>query len=450
MTTVFFDQIHVCDPSSGHDDIASLVVKDGVIADLNTPQKIGSAPKDATIISAEGAVLAPGLVDMRVQSRNPGFAHQESPTSLAKAAAAGGITSMVCLPNTNPVLDNPDSLAVLMNRNTNVGAYKGAYKGNDPEIAPPKITPKIAPKIYAYGAATTGLQDQAMAELGLLAEAGAVGFTNATKPIADSLIMRRIMDYAAMLGKPVIQHAEDLSLARDGEMNESENSTRLGLRGIPAEAEEIMVARDITLARLTGCHYHIAHISTARALDLVRQAKAEGLQVTCDTAPPYFALNDIAVMEYDTRFRLSPPLRSEDDRQAVLAAIADGTIDCIASDHAPQDRDAKLLPFGVAATGASALETLLPLVMGLYHQGLISMLRVFELTASAPAKLLNLEGGSLKIGAAADLVVVAPDRGWQIRGADFHSLSHATPFEGQPVQGKVLSTWVNGQMIYAN
>ncbi len=431
MTNVFFDQIHVCDPSSGFDRIASVLVKDGVIADIGAPQKIGPAPKDAEIIKADQAVLAPGLVDMRVQSRNPGYAHQESPSSLAQAAAAGGITSMVCLPNTNPVLDNPDSLAVLMAKN-HIADQDGS----------------ASPKIYAYGAATTGLDDQAMAELGLLAEAGAVGFTNATKPIADSLIMRRIMDYAAMLDKPVIQHAEDLSLARDGEMNESENSTRLGLRGIPAEAEEIMVARDLALARLTGCRYHVAHISTARAIDLIRQAKADGLSVTCDTAPPYFALNDIAVMSYDTRFRLSPPLRSEEDREAVLAGIADGTIDCIASDHAPQDRDSKLLPFGVAATGASALETLLPLVMGLYHQGVIPLMRVFELTSSVPATLLDLEGGALSVGAAADLVVVAPDRGWQIRGDAFYSLSHSTPFEGQPVQGKVISTWVNGQMIY--
>ena len=431
MTDVFFDQIHVCDPSSGFDRIASVLVKDGVIADIGAPQKIGPAPKDAEIIKADQAVLAPGLVDMRVQSRNPGYAHQESPSSLAQAAAAGGITSMVCLPNTNPVLDNPDSLAVLMAKN-HIADQDGS----------------ASPKIYAYGAATTGLEDQAMAELGLLAEAGAVGFTNATKPIADSLIMRRIMDYAAMLDKPVIQHAEDLSLARDGEMNESENSTRLGLRGIPAEAEEIMVARDLALARLTGCRYHVAHISTARAIDLIRQAKADGLSVTCDTAPPYFALNDIAVMSYDTRFRLSPPLRSEKDREAVLAGIADGTIDCIASDHAPQDRDSKLLPFGVAATGASALETLLPLVIGLYHQGVIPLMRVFELTSSVPATLLDLEGGALSVGAAADLVVVAPDRGWQIRGDAFYSLSHSTPFEGQPVQGKVISTWVNGQMIY--
>ena len=256
------------------------------------------------------------------------------------------------------------------------------------------------------------------------------------------------MDYAAMLDKPVIQHAEDLSLAAGGEMHEGVNSTRLGLKGIPAEAEEIMVARDLSLVRLTGARYHVAPVSCARTVELIRAAKAEGLPVTCDTAPPYFALNDVAVMEYDTRFRLSPPLRSEDDRLAIIAAIADGTIDCIASDHAPQDRDAKLLPFGVAATGSSALETLLPLVLGLYHSGHITLMRAIELMTTAPATLLDLPGGTLTPAAEADLTVMQPDRGWQVRGAQFESLSHSTPFEGQPVQGKTLSTWVNGQMIY--
>ena len=431
MTRVYFDQIHICDPSTGFDDTGCMIINDGVVDAVGSPQDIGSPPSDARIITAENAVITPGLIDIRVQSRTPGHAHKESPASLARAAAAGGITAMVCLPNTDPVLDNPDSLSALTRHDNNGSADAPA-----------------TPRIYAYGAATRGLQDTAMAELGLLAEAGAVGFTNAITPISDSLIMRRIMDYAAMLDKPVIQHAEDLSLAEGGEMHEGENSTRLGLKGIPVEAEEIMVARDLSLARLTGARYHVAHVSCARTVELIRAAKAEGLPVTCDTAPPYFALNDVAVMEYDTRFRLSPPLRSEEDRLAIIAAIADGTIDCIASDHAPQDRDSKLLPFGVAATGSSALETLLPLVLGLYHSGHISLMRAIELTSTAPATLLDLPGGTLAPGAAADLTVMQPDRGWQVRGAAFRSLSHSTPFEGQPVQGKTLSTWVKGQEIY--
>ena len=424
---IWFDKVHLLDPASGIDSPGCLLVEDGVISRLGSAGDMGKPPKDAKIISAEGAVLIPGLVDMRVQSRNPGFAHQESPATLARAAAAGGITSLVCLPNTQPVLDNPDSLAAL-SRQVDAGIP--------------------TPRLYAYGAATQGLEDKAMAELGLLAEAGAVGFTNATGPISDSLMMRRIMDYAAMLDKPVIQHAEDLALSRDGEMHEGETSTRLGLRGIPAEAEEIIIARDITLARMTGVRYHVAHVSTARGVDLIRKAKAEGIAITCDTAPPYFMLNDLAVMDYDTRFQLSPPLREESDRQAILAGIADGTIDCIASDHAPLDRDAKLLPFGQAAAGASGLETLLPMVRWLAREGYVSLSRAVEMVTAAPATLLDLPGGSLTPGAAADLCLFAPDRGWQVRGENFCSLSHNTPFEGQPVEGKVLSTWVDGVMIY--
>ena len=428
MTKTVFDTIRMLDPASGFDDIGTMIVEDGVIAAIDTPQKIGAIPSDAKIITSERGVLTPGIVDMRVQSRNPGDAHKESLTSLGLAAAAGGITSMICLPNTNPVLDNPDNLSAF--------------------VRPAAHDDVPRPHLYAYGAATQALDNTAMAELGLMAEAGAVGFTNGILPIADSLIMRRIMDYAAMLDKPIIQHAEDISLSADGEMHEGENSTRLGLRGIPPEAEEIMIARDLSLVRLTGVRYHVAHISTKRGVDLIRAAKKEGLAVTCDTAPPYYMLNDVACMEYDTRFRLSPPLRSEEDRQAILAGIEDGTIDVIASDHAPQDRDAKLLPFGVAAVGSSALETLLPMVMALYHQGRISLMRCIEMMSTTPALLMDIPGGTLAPGSSADVILIDPNRSWQVRGAEFKSLSHATPFEGQPVEGKVLSTWINGVMIF--
>ena len=429
MTKTFFDKIHVIDPASGRDGVASMLVENGLITAIDTPQKMGTPPSDADVITAQGACLAPGLVDMRVQSRYPGNAYQESPTSLARAALAGGITSLICLPNTDPVLDNPDSLRAL--------------------ITPPAHQQNPAPHIFAYGAATKNLEDQAMAELGLLAEAGAVGFTNATIPISDSLVMRRILDYAAMLDKPVIQHAEDLSLSKEGEMHEGENSTRLGLRGIPAEAEEIIIARDLSLVRLTGARYHVAHVSVARSVDLIRSAKAEGLPVTCDTAPPYFMLNDLAVMQYDTRFRLSPPLREEADRNAILDGIADGTIDVIASDHAPQDRDSKLLPFGVAAVGSSALETLLPMILNLYHQGTISLIRAIEIASTTPAALLNIPAGTLAPNAPADFIIFDPNQPWQIRGAEFNSLSTATPFEGQPVQGKILATWIAGNKVYS-
>ena len=435
MTKTVFDKIHVCDPKSGFDGIATVIVENGVITALDTPQKIGALPADGDYTSGNSSIagdvmLVPGLVDIRVQSRFPGHQYQETPSSLASAAAAGGITSLVCLPNTDPVLDNPDGLQAL------------TRWGFDGEANP------LAPRFYAYGAATKGLADKAMAELGLLAEAGAVGFTNGIKPITDSLMMHRVMNYAAMFGKPIIQHAEDVSLAAGGEMNEGEMSTRLGLKGIPPEAEEIMIARDLSIARMTGAQYHVAHISTGRGIELIRRAKNAGMAVSCDTAAPYFALNDLAVEGYDTRFCLSPPLRGEDDRQAVLAGLIDGTIDCIASDHAPQGRDAKLLPFGLAASGSSALETLLPLTLGLYHGGHLSLLRALELISASPAQLLDLPCGALGVGLAADMAIINPDAGGQIRGGSFHSLSHSTPFEGHPIQGKVLSTWVGGEMIF--
>ena len=416
--------VRLCDPASERDEIGWLRIKDGVIAEIGEGKPAKTKSKE--LLDGKGAVLAPGLIDMRVQSRNPGHAHQESRDSLAQAAAAGGITSLVCLPNTQPVLDNPDSLTALTEDNSDT-----------------------KPRLYAYGAATQGLKDTAMAEIGLLAEAGAVGFTNGTISISNSLIMRRIMDYSSMLGKPVIQHAEDPALAENGEMNEGEMSTRLGLRGIPNAAEEIIIARDLTLARLTGCHYHVAHVSTEAAVNLIRDAKAQNISVSCDTAPPYYMLNDLAAAEYDTRFQLSPPLRSESDRVAILNAIKDGTIDSIASDHAPHDRDAKLLPFGIAARGASALETLLPMVIGLYTKGEIPLLRAIEMVTLAPAKLLDLPGGSLSIGEPADLVLFDPKRAWKIKGSEFHSLGKSTPFEGQPAEGVVLGTWVGGVRIYS-
>ena len=425
MTALFFDNIRIICPASNRDHDGCLLSEDGIIKAVGTKPELGTVPDHAQRIDGKGAVLIPGLVDMRVQSRNPGHAHQESMASLAAAAVAGGITSMVCLPNTDPVLDNPDGLAAAI-RPASVGM----------------------PQLYAYGAASRGLEGTAMAELGLLAEAGAVGFSNGIETIADSLMMRRIMDYAAMLGKPVIQHAEDAVLAAHGEMNEGENSTRLGLRGIPAAAEEIIIARDITLARLTKVHYHVAHVSTRGGVNLIRRAKDEGLHVTCDTAPPYYMLNDLAPMEYDTRFQLSPPLRHEDDRMAILEAISDGTIDCIASDHAPHDRDGKLLPFGLAARGASGLETLLAMVVSLYKQGHLTLIDAIRMVTANPATLLDLPCGTLTVGGAADLTIFDPERSWKIRGNAFHSLAKSTPFEGQPAEGVVISTWISGKQAY--
>ena len=430
MTSTLFKHVRIIDPASNTDMIGECLIEHGKISQISDQSGGITPPIDAQIINGNAKILAPGLIDMRVQSCHPGAAQKETPLTLAQAAARGGITSMVCLPNTKPVLDDPEMLK------------------SQCRMLAGLSDPVHAIKVYAYGAATSGLNGESMAELGLLSDAGAVGFTNATHAISNSLTMRRVLSYAAMLKQPVIQHAEDPVLAAGGEMHEGEHSMRLGLKGIPDAAEEIIIARDLALLRMTGGHYHVAHISTAKGIALIRAAKAEGLHVTCDTAPPYALLNDIAVRDYDSRFRLSPPLRHENDRLAVLDGLADGTIDAVASDHSPQDRDVKSLPFGLAEPGYSGIETLLALMLTLYHGGHLSLMQVLALTSYHPAQILGLSGGQITIGAPADLVLIDIDRSWQIRGQTFASLSGSTPFEGAPVQGRVLGTWVDGTRVF--
>jgi len=394
MTDVLIQNARLMDPSSQRDSLGDCLIRDGRILELSDQPNTIKAPKGAEVINANGHVLTPGIIDMRVQSCHPGAAHRETPKSLAAAAIKSGITSIICLPNTYPVLDDPEMLISQCRMMNGLAS------------------PNKDLRVYSYGAATVGLKGEAMAELGLLAEAGAVGFTDAIHSVANSLTMRRVLSYASMLGRPVIQHAEDPMLAENGEMHEGEHSTRLGLRGIPDAAEAIIISRDLSLLRLTGGHYHVAHIATAKGIALIRAAKAEGLKVTCDTAPPYALLNDIAVRDYDTRFRLSPPLRSEADRQAVLEGLADGTIDAMASDHSPQDRDVKSLPFGLAETGYSGLETLLSMTLSLWHGGYLPLMRVFAFLSHNPSQILHLDGSKMAVGSTADLTLIDLDRGW--------------------------------------
>jgi len=425
MTISRFYNAHIVDPSQSIDGTGYIDIVDGKISDL----QLGTPAKNDTVdilTDCNGAVLAPGLVDMRVQSADPGAEHLELLSTLLAAAAKGGITALACLPNTRPVIDEASAIDSLCLRASRIGG----------------------PRLSAYGAATKGLLGAEMAELGLMADAGAVGFTNGTTAIADSLTMRRLLAYASMLDRPFIQHCEDPSLTENGEMNEGETSTRLGLIGMPSEAEVIILDRDLHLVRRSGARYHVAHISTRAAIESVRRAKAEGLAVTADTAPPYFLLNDLAVSTYDTAFKLSPPLRSEDDRQAVIEGLADGTIDAIASDHMPVDRDAKTQPFGPAAPGASGVDTLLALSLTLVHQNHISLSRAIELLSLAPSTILDIEGGTLMPGAAANFILFRPDSSWIVKGADFASNSRITPFESHPVQGVVDRTYIDGVQAY--
>ena len=390
------------------------------------------APKDEAsydkVIDCAGAFVTPGLVDMRVQSADPGFEHLETLETLLKAASASGVTSLVSLPDTDPVIDNRTVIDSLTLRASKLGG----------------------PRLYLYGALTQGQKGHHMAELGLMAQAGAVGFASGAHSIQDSLIMRRLMTYATMFDKPIIHHCEEYQLSEGGEMNEGETATRLGLIGIPSAAETIMVNRDIELARLTKARYHVAHISTAGAIDAVRRAKQDGLQITCDTAPPYALLNEHAVNSFNTAFRLNPPLRSEGDRLAVLQGLNDGTIDAIASDHAPVNRDEKAQPFGQASCGASGIETLFPNIMGLVANGSLTMKRAIELGSTAPARILGISGGSLETGTAADIICFDANAATVIDQTKFHSRSRISPFHGQPAQGRLAYCFVNGALVHQN
>jgi dihydroorotase len=420
MTTLAFTNVRLIDPASGLDAARVLVVRNGVIEAI-----ADAAPPGAEVVACDGAVLAPGLVDLRVALREPGEEHKESLAGLAAAAAAGGVTTLMALPDTDPPLDEPALVEFVARRAASYGSVT----------------------VLPCGAATKGCAGRELAEMGLLKEAGAVAFGDGRRAIAEARTMRLALSYARAFGAMVVQHPEEPTLAAGGAMTEGELATRLGLPGIPAAAEALMVARDIRLAALTGGHVHFAHVSTAEALELIREAKRAGVRVTCDTAPPYFDLNETAVGEWRTYAKLSPPLRSEEDRQAVVAALADGTIDAIASDHQPQDTDAKRLPFAQAEPGGSGLETLLAVTLGLVHGGQLTLMAAMALLTSRPAELLGLAVGRLAPGAPADLVLFDPERAWQVKEEALLGARN-TPFDGRPMQGRVLGTWKAGRRVF--
>ncbi len=413
------------DPASGLDGTGALLADGPRIADFGPRLFNEGVPEGVAAIDCGGRCLAPGLVDMRVQLREPGEEHKETIVSASRAAAAGGVTSMAALPNTDPVVDDV------------AGVEFVARRAREAKLV----------KIYTYGALTRGLEGKEITELGLLSSYGAVGFTDGIKAVANAQVMRRALDYARTFDLVIAQHPEEPRLAR-GAMNEGELATRLGLAGIPAAAEVIMVERDLRLVELTGGRYHVANVSTAAAVEVIRAAKLRGLRVTCDTAPHYFTLNENAVGDYRTFAKVSPPLRGEDDRQAVAEAVVDGTIDAVASDHSPHDQDTKRLPFAIADCGIVGLETLLPLSLELSHKGRMSLLDVLRRVALAPAGILGLEAGSLKAGAPADLIVFDAERPWRIDPDAFRSKSKNSPFEDHPVQGKILRTVVDGRTIF--
>jgi dihydroorotase len=424
VNSLLFKRARLLDPESGFDAVGDLLVEGGRIAAVG--EDFSAAARGAEVVQADGMCLAPGLVDMRVQLREPGAEHMESIETAGQAAAAGGVTTMVALPNTEPPVDDLSVVEFLARRAREV---------------------KLA-KIHTYAAATKGLLGCDLTEMGLLAANGALGFTDGVQAVADALVMRRVLAYARTFDLLVIQHPEEPSLARAGEVNEGEVATRLGLPGITPAAEVIMIERDLRLVEITGARYHVAHVSTAAGIEAIRRAKAQGLPATCETAPPYFALNETAIGDYRTFAKLSPPLRSERDRRAVVEGLCDGTIDAIASDHAPWGQDSKRQPFSSAAYGIVGLETLLPLSLELYHNGHLGLLEVIRRLAANPARILRLPVGRLAPGAPADLVLFDPDLSWRISTDDLRSKSKNSPFDGRPIRGRVRRTVVDGRTIF--
>jgi dihydroorotase len=414
------------DPATGLDEVGAVLVEDGKIADFGAHLFKGGAPSVRQVVDCAGLCLAPGLVDMRVQLREPGQEHLEDINSAGDAALAGGITQLACLPNTQPVIDDVPVVEFIARR--------------------AREAKKV--KINCYAALTKGMQGKELTEIGLLSDAGVVAFTDGEKATVNAKTLSRALKYAEAFDAMIVQHPEEPSLAENGLMNKGELASRLGLSGIPREAEIIMVERDLRLAAMSGTRFHFAHVTTSDALEAIRKAKKQGLPVTCDTAPHYFALNETAIGNYRTFAKVSPPLRDEGDRQAVVAAIADGTIDAIASDHAPHDEDSKRLPFPQASFGIIGLETLLPLTLELYHNRHMTLLEALAAVTCKPADLLRLKAGRLVRGAAADLVIFDPDRPWQIDESQLKSRSKNTPFDKRPVQGKALMTIVDGRTLY--
>lgn len=425
---VAYINARLLDPATGLDTTGGLLSDGEVIKDVGPKVTADVALEGVTVIDCEGLCLSPGLIDMRVHLGEPGEEHKETLASAGRAATKGGVTSMVCLPNTEPVIDDMSVVEFVARRARLQGLTK----------------------VYPYGAVTKGLAGKEIAELGLLADSGAVAFTDGLTPIKNAQVMRRAMMYARTFDLLICQHPEEPSLARGGAMNAGETATRLGLTGIPREAEIIMIERDIRLVELTGARLHIAHVSTSDAVDAIRDAKERGLPVTCDASPPYFALNEVAIGDYRTFAKLSPPLRLEADRRAIVAGLKDGTIDCVASDHMPQDEESKRLPFANAAVGGVGLETLLPVTLELFHNNHMSLLEALKLITAAPANLLGLRTGQLARGRPADLMIFDPAKGWKVEADKLLSKSKNTPFDGRLVQGAVTRTVVDGRTVYVS
>ena len=413
------------DPASGREEIGDLVVVDGIIRAVGAGAQ-GVRPDGARVIEARGRVLAPGLIDMRAFVGEPGAEHRETLATASRAAAAGGVTTVVCMPDTNPPVDDPAVVDFVVRR------------ARDTAIV----------RILPAAALTKGLQGREMAEIGLLTDAGAVFLTDGARAVTNAQVMRRALTYARDRGALIVHHCEDPHLVGDGVMNEGELAGRLGLPGIPREAETIMLERDMRLVRLTGARYHAAMISCADSLAVIARAKAEGLPVTCGVSINALTLNENDIGPYRTFLKLSPPLRHEDDRVAMVEALAEGLVDVIVSDHNPQDVETKRLPFAECADGAIGLETMVAAGLRLVHGGEISLPMLLRALSTRPAEILGLPQGRLTRGAPADLILFDPDEPFVLDPVTLHSRCKNTPFDGARLQGRVHLTVVDGRVVY--
>jgi dihydroorotase len=414
----------VIDPASGRDELTDLLLDGGVVRDIG--RNLGN-PDGVRVLDATGMVVAPGLIDVHVHLREPGQEERETIATGAGSAVAGGFTGICAMPNTDPVIDNQGA----------VGFVKA--KGEAAALA----------RVYPIGCISVRQQGEQLAEFGEMVGAGAVAVSDDGHPVMSSQLMRNALEYARTFGIPVADHCEDTPLAKGGAMHEGIVATRLGLKGIPAAAEEIHVARDCILAELTGGHVHLCHMSTRGSVELIRRAKEKGLHVTAEAAPHHFALTHERVGDYDTNAKMNPPLREDADREAIRQGLADGTIDCIATDHAPHHYDAKEREFDDAPNGIIGLETALSIgLQQLVVPGLLSLPTLIERMSTAPARLWHLPGGSLARGSVADVVVFDPDASWTVDPLRIRSRSRNSPWLGETLPGVVRWTVVGGRVVF--
>ncbi|UYW24588.1 dihydroorotase [Methylorubrum extorquens] len=425
MSALVLSNAHLLDPASGREGPGAVLVRDGRIADIAWGAA-PDAPEDCKTIDCGGLTLAPGLIDLRAFVGEPGAEHRETLASASAAAAAGGVTTLVCMPDTNPVIDGPAIVDFVLRRARDTASVN----------------------VLPAAAITKGLAGREMTEFGLLAEAGAVAFTDGLKAVTNAQVMRRALTYARDFGALLMQHVEEPDLVGEGVMNEGEMASRLGLIGIPREAETVMLERDIRLVRLTGARYHAAMISCADSVEIVRRAKEAGLPVTCGVSVNNLVLNEGDIGHYRTFCKLSPPLRREDDRQAVIAALNEGVIDVIVSDHNPQDVETKRLPFAEAADGALGIETLLGASLRLLHTGDVTLGTLLKVLSANPAALLGREAGRLEKGAPADLVLIDPDLPYLLDKRQLKSRSKNSPFDEARLQGAAVLTLVGGRIVH--